>query len=174
MSDIDNCLSEIVTLLRNATAPDREVSITVDCQADDMRILADEEQIRQVFMNLGNNACEALSVGGTLTLSARKVKMRLSENRPEEDCLAITFYNNGPAIPEEVLPHVFEPFYTTKQAGTGLGLAIAARIVESHSGVIEVRSSDGGGTEFTVVLPARPVAEQTEDETMEEEAFAHF
>jgi two-component system sensor histidine kinase PilS (NtrC family) len=154
-SDIARCLGEIAMLLRNADSTGKRIEIEVDCDCAGSRILADEEQIRQVFLNLGNNACEAMTDGGRLTLSVCTVKKRLSEERMDEECIEVRFHNNGPLIPEDVLPHVFEPFFTTRHGGTGLGLAIAARIVESHSGLIDVRSSEGAGTEFTVILPVR-------------------
>jgi len=70
--------------------------------------------------------------------------------------VGVDFFNSGPPIPDEVLPRIFDPFYTTKSAeeGTGLGLAVCRRIVREHGGEIEVESS-AGGTTFRVVLPAR-------------------
>ena len=172
-SDIDRCIGEIALLLRNATLSGEGVEITIDSDSEGSRIYVDEEQIRQVFLNLGINACEAMSSGGKLTLSVSRVQRLLSEDRTDEECIEVRFHNDGPAIPEEVLPHVFEPFFTTREGGTGLGLAIAARIVESHSGLIDVRSSDDGGTEFIVILPVRRcVAEETEEEMIIEDEFA--
>ncbi len=63
--------------------------------------------------------------------------------------------NDGPLIPKDVLPRVFEPFFTTREGGTGLGLAIAARIVTAHGGLINVRSSKEENTVFSVILPAK-------------------
>ena len=172
-SDIDRCIGEIALLLRNATLSGEGVEIAIDSDSEGSRIYVDEEQIRQVFLNLGINACEAMSCGGKLTLSVSRVQRLLSEDRTDEECIEVRFHNDGPAIPEEVLPHVFEPFFTTREGGTGLGLAIAARIVESHSGLIDVRSSDDGGTEFIVILPVRRcVAEETEEEMIIEDEFA--
>jgi two-component system sensor histidine kinase PilS (NtrC family) len=172
-SDIDRCLGEVVMLLKNAIPSGAGTRITVSSDLECSRISADDEQIRQVFLNLGNNACEAMGEGGNLRLSIYRTVRRLSEDRTEEECIEICFHNDGPAIPENVLPHVFEPFFTTRQGGTGLGLAIAARIVESHSGIIDVRSSDDGGTEFIVVLPVRRcAADEAEEETITEEEFA--
>jgi two-component system sensor histidine kinase PilS (NtrC family) len=172
-SNIDRCLGEIAMLLRNATPLGEGVEITIESDSGGSRIYADEEQIRQVFLNLGNNACEAMRCGGKLTLSVSRVLRRLSEDRTDEECIEVRFHNDGPAISEEVLPHVFEPFFTTREGGTGLGLAIAARIVESHSGLIDVRSSDDGGTEFIVILPVRHCeTEETEQEMIIEEEFA--
>ncbi len=172
-SNISRCLTEIAMLLRNAVPSGEGIEIEVDSNMEDPKIFADEEQIRQILLNLGNNACEAMNCGGRLTLSARKTVHRFSEDRAEEECVEVRFHNDGPAIPEDVLPHIFEPFFTTRQGGTGLGLAIAARIVESHSGLIDVRSSEDGGTEFIVILPERHyVIEQTEEDIANEEEFA--
>jgi signal transduction histidine kinase len=172
-SDIRRCLDETVTLLRHAGPSGEGVEISFDGGRESLRIAADDEQIRQVFLNLGNNACEAMNGSGTLTLSLCRVVRRLSEDGTDEECVEIRFHNDGPAIPEDVLPHVFEPFFTTRQGGTGLGLAIAARIVESHSGLIDVRSSEDGGTEFIVILPERRgEIEKTEEVKITEEEFA--
>jgi len=172
-SDIGRCLGETAMLLRNAVPSGEGAEIVIEKCTECLRIAADDEQIRQVLLNLGNNACEAMDGKGKLTLSARRAVRRLSEERADEECVEIRFHNDGPAIPDEVLPHLFEPFFTTRQGGTGLGLAIAARIVESHSGHIDVRSTVDGGTEFTVTLPVRRGAiEEYEEETMKEEEFA--
>lgn len=172
-SDINRCIGEIAMLLRNAIPSGEGMEITIDSDSACSRISADDEQIRQVFLNLGKNACEAMSSGGKLTLSICGVMRRLSEDKPDEECVEVRFHNDGPAIPEDVLPHVFEPFFTTRQGGTGLGLAIAARIVESHSGLIDVRSSEDGGTEFIVILPVRRDAiDENEEEIIIEEEFA--
>jgi two-component system sensor histidine kinase PilS (NtrC family) len=169
-SDIDRCVNEVAMLLRHSVPGGENLEITVDCERRSMRIAADDEQIRQVFLNLGNNACEAMGRGGKLTLTARGAFRRLSEEGTEEECVEVRFHNDGPAIPDDVLPHVFEPFFTTRQGGTGLGLAIAARIVEGHSGLIDVRSSESGGTEFTVILPVRRTGSfDNEEEMIDEE-----
>jgi len=172
-SDINRCLGEIATLLRHATPSGEGVEISFESECESLRIAADDEQIRQVFLNLGNNACEAMSGGGNLRLSLCRVVRRLSEDRTDEECVEILFHNDGPVIPEDVLPHLFEPFFTTRQGGTGLGLAIAARIVESHSGLIDVRSSEDGGTEFIVILPERRgEIDESEEEIITDEQFA--
>jgi two-component system sensor histidine kinase PilS (NtrC family) len=172
-SDINRCLGEIAMLLRHATPSGEGVEISFDSDEKSLRIAADDEQIRQVFLNLGNNACEAMSGDGNLTVSLCRVVRRLSEDRTDEECVEVRFHNDGPVIPADVLPHVFEPFFTTRQGGTGLGLAIAARIVESHSGLIDVRSSEDGGTEFIVILPERRgEIEAPEEEIINEEEFA--
>lgn len=151
--DVTRCVEETVMLLEHSPARRDDASMRVESEAEDLRICADDEQIRQVLMNLGMNACEAMSDGGTLTITVDRADARLGEDDARTECVRIAFANNGPPIPDDVLPHIFEPFYTTKSSGTGLGLAIAARIVESHAGCLEVERSPAGATVFSVVLP---------------------
>ena len=71
----------------------------------------------------------------------------------------IELSDDGPGISEEKLKKIFNPFYTTKEEGTGLGLSIVARIIEEHRGAVDVVSTEGEGTTFTITLPARPAAD---------------
>lgn len=112
-------------------------------------IVAHADQLRQVFLNVILNACDAMPNGGELT-----VKSSLIAARPESPAaLAIAISDTGVGIAPEHLPHLFEPFYTTKPQGTGLGLAISAHIVTQHGGRILVDSQPGAGTTFTILLP---------------------
>ena len=79
------------------------------------------------------------------------------------------FENNGSRDTGSVLPHIFEPFYSTKDGGTGLGLAIVARIVESHLGHVRVTSDEDRGTKFPIVLPAYSGAVAKHEEILREE-----
>lgn len=151
--DITRCIEETIMLLEHAPVRRDDISIRVESGAADLKICADDEQIRQVFVNLGMNACEAMVEGGTLTVTVDGVEARLGENDALTECVRIAFTNDGPPVPDDVLPHIFEPFYTTKSSGTGLGLAIAARIVESHAGCLEVERTAAGETVFSVLLP---------------------
>jgi signal transduction histidine kinase len=112
-------------------------------------VLANEGQLRQVFLGLAGNALEAMDGRGTLTVTTRRRGDREVE---------ITFADEGPGIPADVLPRVFDPFFTTKPPGqgTGLGLAIAQGIVVDHGGRIEVSSRPGAGATFRVILTVGP------------------
>ena len=112
-------------------------------------VVANEGQLRQVFLGLSANALEAMEGGGTLTVRTQR------RNTTE---IEIAFEDEGPGIPEDILPRVFDPFFTTKPPGqgTGLGLAIAQGIVADHGGRIEVTSRVGVGATFRVILPAAP------------------
>ncbi|MBX5482839.1 MAG: response regulator [Myxococcaceae bacterium] len=104
----------------------------------------DEEQLRQVFMNLALNALDAAPRGGFVRLSTRSA--------PAEVVAAVE--DNGPGIAPELAQRIFEPFFTTKPQGSGLGLPICHAIVSQHGGSIEVGTSDAGGARFEVRLPA--------------------
>jgi len=109
-------------------------------------VVANEGQLRQVFLGLASNALDAMDGRGTLTVTTRR------RNAKEVE---IAFRDEGPGIPEHILPRVFDPFFTTKPPGqgTGLGLAIAQGIVADHDGRFEVDSRAGAGTTFRVILP---------------------
>ncbi|BAL26583.1 sensor histidine kinase [Azoarcus sp. KH32C] len=104
-------------------------------------------QLNQVFLNLINNAAQAIDGRGTVTVRSEATK----------DGVRIEVEDTGRGIPDDVLPHIFDLYYTTKPAGegTGLGLAIARDIVTRHGGDISVRTQPGAGTTFTVTLPLR-------------------
>ena len=108
-------------------------------------IRGDQNQLKQVFLNILNNAIDSISDGGgVITIrTARQL-----------DNAVVQITDNGHGIQEDVLPRIFEPFFTTKrEKGTGLGLPISYKIVQSHQGKIEVNSKPGEGTVFSVFLP---------------------
>jgi signal transduction histidine kinase len=114
-------------------------------------VRADAEQLRQVFLNLGLNALQAMPQGGKLTISSG---VRRGARRGEAaSFLEVRFRDTGVGISPGDLKNLFIPFYTTKEKGTGLGLPISQRIIENHGGTIEVRSQQGKGATFTVLLP---------------------
>jgi nitrogen fixation/metabolism regulation signal transduction histidine kinase len=107
-------------------------------------VRVDPDQILQVLHNLLRNAFEAVGRHGRARVSARR----------DGDELVVEVGDSGPGIPPEIRPHLFEPYFTTKEAGTGLGLAISDRIVREHGGRIEVESEPGKGTTFSLRIPA--------------------
>jgi signal transduction histidine kinase len=111
-------------------------------------ILGDRRALEQVFVNLVNNGINAIGKGGgDLT-----IKINTPMELGPHGTVDILVSDNGPGIPEDIIDHIFEPFYTTKKEGTGLGLAISRRIVEAHKGKISAESFQGG-TIFKVTLP---------------------
>ena len=105
-------------------------------------VMADRDQLRQVFWNLLLNAVQAMRQGGTLAIETRRAP----------DSVEVTVRDTGPGIPANILPRLFEPFVTSKSGGTGLGLAIVRRIIEDHGGCITVSAQDGEGTCFVLSL----------------------
>ncbi len=106
-------------------------------------LLADPDLVRQLFMNILNNAIHACEGSGTITVSSET----------NGDIVNIAFQDNGAGMEQEQSDQVFAPFFTTKEKGSGLGLAVAAKIAEAHNGRITVHSKPGVGSTFTVTLP---------------------
>ncbi|HTX92813.1 MAG TPA: GAF domain-containing protein [Anaerolineales bacterium] len=103
------------------------------------------DQIRQVILNLFVNAIEAMPDGGSLTV--------LTKEEPEESRILFSIVDSGPGIDREILPHIFEPFVTSKTTGTGLGLSIVYDIIRQHKGIIEAVNNPDGGATFNFWLP---------------------
>ena len=113
---------------------------------DDLKTVSgDEGQLQQAVIALATNAIDAMPDGGTLTLRARNFGRRV----------LIEVIDTGIGIPPENLTKIFDPFFTTKDVGhgTGLGLAVCYGILSEHGGRLDVRSSRGTGTTFTIALP---------------------
>jgi two-component system NtrC family sensor kinase len=133
----------------------RKNNITVDFLRDEglPYALGDPHQLMQVFLNLILNAEQAIREardGGTL-------RIRLGKS---DGSVWVSFHDDGPGIPKENLPNIFDPFYTTKRPGrgTGLGLSICKSVIKEHNGSIEAANAPDGGAVFTVTLPVAEVA----------------
>lgn len=111
----------------------------------------DSQQIKQVLINLVQNAADSIERNGAILLRARTETKRLSDRTTEVVILEVA--DTGKGIPAEVEKRLFDPFFTTKESGTGLGLSIAARIVEKHGGVLQYQTQVNHGTIFGIVLP---------------------
>ncbi len=114
-------------------------------------IRLDPEQIKQVLINIVQNASDSIGRDGTVILRARPDRMLLSGK--ETPVVILEVSDSGKGIPPEVEKRLFDPFFTTKQNGTGLGLSIAARIVQKHGGVLQYQTRVNHGTTFGIVLP---------------------
>jgi len=135
----------------------RGSNVTCACLlADDLRpVDADEGQIVQVISNLVLNAAQSMPDGGQIEVRAENAVV---DGRRQ---VTISVRDHGTGIPEEHLPKIFDPYFTTKKAGSGLGLATCYSIIHNHDGHISVRSTPGQGTTMSVMLPAaagRPAA----------------
>lgn len=147
-TDVNNLLNETIELVRTHL---RHSLVTLNLElSDDLPpIIAHADQLRQVFLNIILNACDAMPEGGCLTVGTRCRR----DSQGNDQAVEVSIADNGVGISDEHLEHLFEPFYTTKPQGTGLGLAISAHIVTQHAGRISVESSVGKGSLFTIVLP---------------------
>jgi len=110
-------------------------------------IQIDPQQLKQVLINLIQNAADSIGWDGTITLRARLEEKQLSDRQVK------AVIDTGKGIPPEVEKRLFDPFFTTKDFGTGLGLPIAARIVEKHQGALQYQTQIDRGTTFGIILP---------------------
>ena len=128
--------------IAHANIPENiELTKKLDGNLPDVEI--DTDQIRQLLLNIMFNAVQAMTDGGRLSISAKE----------RGNFLEIEIADTGAGIPEEVKSKIFDPLFTTKAKGIGLGLAVCKSIIDRHNGCIEVKSSIGKGTTFTIRLP---------------------
>lgn len=146
--DINKVLNETVDFLENESRY-RSIDIQIDPQPDLPGITSDSSQLQQVFLNIINNAIDAIGKDGEI-----RIKTGYSSKNHE---VKIEITDNGPGIPKEDIDKIFDPFYTTKEVGkgTGLGLSIVYSIIEKLGGRIMVASELGLGTTFTIYLPIK-------------------
>lgn len=141
-------LETIVTLLSN-NSRERGIKLVLQPPVYPVIIKADGEKLRQAFLNIIINALQATPSGGSVIITTAV--------HPPSYC-EIQFRDTGPGLDAATLERIFEPFFTTKPDGTGLGLAITRKIIESHSGTLQVESEPGHGTTVTVRLPMQDAA----------------
>lgn len=141
---IDRIVAEVVAFLESQALLNNVVILTDLSMVHPIEVVCDENQLKQVFINLLKNAVEAMPKGG-------RVHVTLLEPAPGR--VVVRFRDEGPGIPQERLEKLGEPFYTTKEKGTGLGLMVSFRIIEDHGGIIRAKSELGIGTVFDVELP---------------------
>jgi signal transduction histidine kinase len=117
-------------------------------------VLCDSRQLEQVVTNLVVNAREAMTDGGTVTVSLELRDYCADAMLPDgERCARLTVSDTGMGMPQETLQRIFEPLFTTKRTGTGIGLALAQRLIEKHKGVLVAHSEPQRGSDFVIHLP---------------------
>ncbi len=155
-TDVNSVVKQTMRIFANErTTDDLQVELLLDPSLP--RVAIDPEQLRQVFMNLYRNAAQAMKGRGRVTVSTRirlGLGTRPGTSSTDEPFVELTVADNGPGISQNVLRNLFQPFFTTKEKGTGLGLATSKNIIEGAGGRIEVRSYEGKGSTFSIVLPA--------------------
>ena len=126
-------------------------------QSGKTEVMCDKDQMQQAFLAILVNAVEAMSGGGTLTIR--------TGTDMDKKKLKVEFQDTGSGISPKDLPHIFEPFYTTKKEGkgVGLGLSVCYGIIERHEGKISVQSKVGQGTTFIIELPQQMLEEKRKE-----------
>ena len=145
---IDSLIHEVIRATEREASP-RGVAVLADCQPDLPVLRMDPRRIRQALLNLTTNAIEAMRKPGFVRIRALKAG----------EHLRLEVQDEGVGISPEFLPHLFQPFATTKSTGTGLGLVVVQRVVAQHGGTIRVQSDEGQGASFIIDLPLRAGAE---------------
>ena len=142
MTQLNDALDSTLTILQNKTKGRIEI---VKSYGDLPLVECYPGQLNQVFLNILNNAIQAIPAQGKITIATR-----VSNNQ-----VIVSIKDTGKGMTDEIKQHIFDPFFTTKQVGegTGLGLSISYGIIEKHDGKIEVKSEPGAGTEFIILLP---------------------
>jgi two-component system NtrC family sensor kinase len=151
--NVNDILEEVLSLVVNQSLF-HNIKIKKSFDQGPQTIVADETQLKQVFLNIILNAAQAMEGNGKLTISTifdkKQIKIKIADI--------------GPGIPPEVMGKLFSPFFTTKEKGTGLGLAISYGIIERHQGKIDVETDLGKGSTFVITLPVSVSDETAGDE----------
>ncbi len=145
--------------------------VRVHVAPDVPRLMADPNQLRQLFTNLITNALEAME-GVTVDRQVDIIAALVPEDaepgsagQPLPAQVRIEVKDNGPGISEDDIERIFSPFFTTKPQGTGLGLSIVRKVVDAHDGIIDATSAPGRGTTFRVTLPVVPAPDYLTEQT---------
>lgn len=143
-----------IMLLQKQSVAGAEIVFSSNFDPSIPEIMADEEMLTRLFLNLIRNAIDAMSDSGRLTVSSRVLSdYRMAKKERHSRMVVIDVADDGPGIPQEDLENIWTPFFTTKSGGTGLGLTICHKIVSEHRGMIKAESDPGHGTKITVLLP---------------------
>jgi signal transduction histidine kinase len=151
-----NSVVEDVALFLQHEIQAREVALSLDLAMPLDDIHADRIQIQQVILNLCVNAMQAMD-----GVPADRRRLRIATARADRGSVCVRVEDSGPGIPADLIPHLFESFYTTREGGMGMGLRICQSIVEAHGGHIEGANNPDGGASFSFTLPVERNAAAT-------------
>ena len=143
-TNLAEVLADVLRFQHNEFA-DRNIVVEAEITAELPSVMADRDQLKQVFFNLTKNAMEAMKPGGKL-----KIK-----SRADDDSVFLLFGDSGAGIKQEELVRLFQPYHTTKPGGHGLGLMIVQRIMREHGGQVGLESKEGLGTIVTLQFPRK-------------------
>lgn len=165
--NINSVLENVVILVRKQLS-DNNINLTLRLDENTPQIMADPNQLWQVFINIILNAIQAMPRGGDLAIETSTIWEDFTA--PDSGHIYIHFKDTGMGINKEDITKIFDPFFTKKDMGTGLGLSIAYKIIEKHKGRIIVESEKGTGTQFTIELPTNNynITSGEDDATSEE------
>jgi signal transduction histidine kinase len=152
-TSLPSLIQEVVDLL-DGRANQQHIEWKLEKSPGELIVLADREQLRQVFVNLLLNALDAMPSGGTITIG-----FPLTMN----GSIAVEVSDTGPGIPAAQFSRLFQPFSSTKDTGLGMGLVVCKRIVEAHSGTLVAENRPGSGARFTITLPHEQSYAETSD-----------
>ncbi len=157
-TSLTNLVWRAVSIARSqaicATARGHHVRVEFEPPTEDIQLLADGAQIEDAVLNLIINAIEAIEGEGEVTVNIQRVESESEAEFDEEAVIEVS--DTGGGISEDDLARIFHPFFTTTKGGTGLGLPAVRRILRAHGGRVEVKSSLGKGSTFTLHLPLNP------------------
>lgn len=139
------CILQSVLSILDTQAILFNIEIRVDLEPGLPSVYCDENQLKQVFLNIIKNAFEAMLGGGVVEITVKRISA---------EYICIRIHDEGPGIPEHLIAQIGEPFVTTKEKGTGLGLMISSRIIETHNGTLQIFSKKNEGTTIEITLPA--------------------
>ncbi len=161
--DIRFILGDVISLL-DSQAHLHGVEFVLNASSDSAMVHCEENQLKQVFINLLKNGMEAMPNGGS-------IRIRLDHDE-ELNRVRIEIKDEGIGIPEEMMPKLGEPFFTNKESGTGLGLMVSQRIIQSHKGMMDIKSVMNKGTTVIIDLPAtKQLPESVEEDDRTEDAL---
>ncbi len=145
--DVNDAVREVIGFLEKEILY-RNIHLKLNLKEDLPSVVSDKGQLKQVLLNIINNAVDAVEKGGLIEIFT---------DIKDENAIRVSVRDNGHGIPEDIIKHIFEPFFTTKEKGkgTGLGLSISYGIMQKMGGTILVESKDGNGTTFIVEIPQK-------------------
>jgi len=144
-----NDLTRKITELFKIEIKDKQIKFNLELSPDISQIQADEDQVRQILMNVIINAIQAIPKKGEIKIKTEKAPLK------GEPAIKLIIEDSGIGITEKDFNQIFDPFFSTKEKGSGLGLSIVYKLVEAHQGEIKVESKEGEGTKFIILLPQK-------------------